>query len=289
MSELLISPKTEYLLGAFFSNPSHALALVAPSGAGKGALAHFVAAKVLDVHEDKLDSYPYFRAYKPEKNVITIEMARDITSYLKLKTTGKRSIRRVVIIEDAHTMTLEAQNALLKLIEEPPADTVLILTINNVQSVLPTIKSRVQAVNVRMPAEKTIAAYFEKQGYKSADIKRAYLISGGLPGLMQALLDGDSGHPLARAIDQAKTILQADTFERLTMIDDIAKQKELPDLLFALKQTAHAALVANSKQAGREKVLERWTLVYAKTLEAQDMLASNAQAKLVLTNLFLGL
>jgi DNA polymerase-3 subunit delta' len=287
MNKLILNTKTRQQLEAFVKQPTQAIAIVGAAGAGKGALAMQMAADILGLIPEKLASYSYFSHYTPEKNVITIEMARRITAQMTLKTTGKHAIRRVVVAEDAHTMTLEAQNALLKVLEEPPADTVLILTIASTHAVLPTIRSRMHLLNVYPIAETDLTGYFASKGYNATDVRRCFLMSGGLPGLMHAMLESE--HPLVQSIEQAKTILQADTFTRLTMVDDIAAEKQLDNLFFAMKQTAHAALAANAAQEGREKALEKWALVLSSTHEAQDMLNKNANAKLTLTNLFLGL
>ncbi len=53
-----------------------------------------------------------------------------------------KSEKKACIIQDAHLLTSEAQNALLKILEEPPADTLIILTTDSLYSLLPTICSR---------------------------------------------------------------------------------------------------------------------------------------------------
>lgn len=286
---MVLNPKTELQLAAFLKHPTHAVAVAGPTGSGKSEFAQQLAAMLLELPVEKLTAHAYFRRFVPEKQVITIEMAREIAQYMRLKTTGGAKVRRVVIVEDAHNMTTEAQNALLKILEEPPADSVLILTLRSINSVLPTISSRLQAIAIYPVAEDKVTEHFVSLGHDEVTVKKYYLMSGGLPGLMHAMLESDDAHPLVEAIAQAKTILQADTFTRLTMVDDIAKQKQFDDLFFALKQTAQVALKANAAQQGRESATKKWTLVLAKVHEAQDMLGKNAQPKLVLTDLFLGL
>ncbi|MEI9914152.1 MAG: hypothetical protein WDN66_04200 [Candidatus Saccharibacteria bacterium] len=56
---------------------------------------------------------------------ISIDEVRAINDFLMLKVPVKRTINRIVIIEKAERLTLEAQNALLKNLEEPPLGTVL--------------------------------------------------------------------------------------------------------------------------------------------------------------------
>ncbi len=82
----------------------------------------------------------------PEKGVIKIEAARALIRQLSLATWGKA---RVVIIDEAHLMNSQAANALLKSIEEPPAQTYFVLLSPSEESVLKTIRSRTQVLRFR--------------------------------------------------------------------------------------------------------------------------------------------
>lgn len=64
----------------------------------------------------------------------------------RLSITKFEASQRICIIEDADQMNIETSNAFLKTLEEPPADTVIILTTNNLSSLLPTIVSRCQTI-----------------------------------------------------------------------------------------------------------------------------------------------
>jgi DNA polymerase-3 subunit delta' len=87
---------------------------------------------------------------------------------LSLKVPGKHQTDRVAIIIDAHTMTTEAQNALLKTLEEPPARTVLLLTARSEQSLLPTVRSRVRRVGLKVPSVEDVAQLLiERDGIES--------------------------------------------------------------------------------------------------------------------------
>ena len=289
MSELLFNLRTRKQIDSYLTNPSHALGIVGPLGAGKGAVAEYVAAQILGIDQQAIHAYPYFRKFIPQNGVITIDTARELTSYMKLKTTGSASLRRVVVIEDAHTMTMEAQNAILKVIEEPPGDTVVMLTLVNGNAVLPTIASRLQLISLYTIDTQTVSDYFVSLGHDKADVAKYFLISGGLPGLLHALLESDNDHPLVGAIDKAKSLLKADTFERLTMIDDVVKEKQTSELLLALGYISQAALEQAAVSNSNENNMKRWGKILAAVHEAQEMTRSNAQAKLVLTNLFLAL
>lgn len=64
----------------------------------------------------------------------------------ELSMTPQASDRRVAVINDAHCMTTEAANALLKTLEEPPAQALLLLITDSPESLLPTIRSRCQQI-----------------------------------------------------------------------------------------------------------------------------------------------
>ena len=64
----------------------------------------------------------------------------------RINLTPNESIFKIYIIEDADQMTIQASNAFLKTLEEPPADTIIILTTSRPNSLLPTILSRCQQV-----------------------------------------------------------------------------------------------------------------------------------------------
>jgi len=76
----------------------------------------------------------------PRKGMLRIDQIRNLLGVLAMKPFGMG--RRVVILTDAQTMNQEAANALLKVLEEPPADTILILTAAQRTDLLPTISSR---------------------------------------------------------------------------------------------------------------------------------------------------
>ena len=86
-------------------------------------------------HPDVFTIYPEGASYS-----IKIEKIRDIIYQASLKPYEAR--KRVFIINDAEEMTEEAQNALLKLLEEPPRNHILILTASNTAGLLPTVLSR---------------------------------------------------------------------------------------------------------------------------------------------------
>ena len=289
MTTLLLHNSTKQAVDNFVHMPSHGLLIVGPTGSGKFSLAQLIASNFTNLPKDKLDSYPYFKHVRSiNDKAISIDDIRDIIHFMTRKTVGTSSaISRIAIIENAHRMTLQAQNALLKTIEEPPTGTAIILTATNELSLLPTIRSRVQQVSVLLPASQTTKHYFEELGHASDAVQKALLMSGGLPGLMRALLEADTEHPLITATNFAREILQKDTFERLILIDELAKQKQTwLNVLFMLEQMSDIAMRQNAQD---ERKVRRWQQVLAACHRATEQTMMNGQLKLVLTNFMLTL
>ncbi|MGH7157946.1 MAG: AAA family ATPase [Candidatus Saccharimonadales bacterium] len=285
MARLVVHATTKQHLDRAAQNPAHALLLLGADGVGKGGLAGMLASALLGVTADKLYSYPYFKTVEATNGTISIDAVRDVQKSLQLKTVGTRPIRRIICIEHADGLTHEAQNALLKLLEEPPADTVVILTAQHKRALLPTILSRVQTLPILPPTQAQLTAHFS--GHSSDSVRKAYFLSGGLPGLMQGILTDSQDHPLLEQVATAKELLQKPAFERLAMVDSLAKQKDsLPPLLDALERIAHSGLTQAGKASGTKQIAQ-WHLIQKQVFAAKEALGKNANAKLVLANLFL--
>ena len=288
MSEPLLHPGAERALKHFAAKPSHAALILAPSGTGKTTVALYLASQLLGVGVEKLASYPYFKLLSsPDNKSISIDSVREIAHFLSLRTAGQTDIGRVVVIEHAQLLTSQAQNALLKTIEEPPAGTVILLTAPSELGILPTILSRIQKIALQLPDSETITRYFTDEGFAVNNIQKALVISDGLPGLTAAVLASDMSHPLIAATISARSILQQTMFERLVSVDDIASKRELwSDTLFILGRMADVALRKNDVNVLATK---RWLRILAACHEAQAQMLANAQAKLVILNFMLSI
>lgn len=88
-----------------------------------------------------------------EEEKLGIEQARKIKDFLNLK--PYQGETQAVVILSAENLTLDAQNALLKILEEPPASAMIILGVSLEDQLLPTIVSRCQIINLRGPASKS--------------------------------------------------------------------------------------------------------------------------------------
>ena len=283
MAELIIHPETQSHIDAYLGAPAHALLLVGPGGSGKLSLAKKTAEAALQLKPGSFDSYGYSYVMRSDEGkAISVEAAHQLEHFLSLKVPSKTVVNRVVIVEDSQLLTVEAQNALLKTIEEPPEGTILILTAHHNRSLLPTIHSRLQTIDVRRPTRLDLEKYFIQKGFDDAQVRQVFAMSGGLPGLMQALLD-DENHPLRIAARQVRELLGQSVFQRLAGIDALSRQKELAvDMIDILQQMAHISL-----QTADGAAAAHWRKILRASYDAAEAIRSSAQLKLVLTDMVL--
>jgi DNA polymerase-3 subunit delta' len=108
-------------------------------------------------------NHPDIIRIKPSGAFIRIDQIRGLCDTLAMKPYEARV--RVVIISDAHAMNPSASNALLKMLEEPPDSSILILTACHISDLLPTIVSRCQHIRFNPVSVKSIETrLIENQG-----------------------------------------------------------------------------------------------------------------------------
>lgn len=142
------------LTAAFQKNRvSHFYLISGPAGAGKRTLAQQVAAAAVCTGENKpclscshcrkvmAGSHPdYITIDDPEKKHVPIDLIRSARADIYIQ--PNEAQRKVYCIPRAQDMRIEAQNALLKILEEPPAYGVFLLLTDNAEKLLPTVRSR---------------------------------------------------------------------------------------------------------------------------------------------------
>ncbi|MBI5906815.1 AAA family ATPase [Candidatus Saccharibacteria bacterium] len=223
---LLLHPKTRADVLTFLSKPAHALMIVGEAGSGKKSAAEAISSDLLGVPMTELSRHPFFIKLQKasDKQEIPIDSVRNLLKNITLKTAGTAQTRRVVVIEEAHLLSEEAQNALLKTLEEPAADTVFILTAPSVRSVLPTIASRVRLIPAHSISKETAMSFYSTK-HQAKAIQDAWHLSSGSAKLMESIL-ADSDIPLKKSIDEAKLFLSRDAYGKLLMVDEISKDRQ---------------------------------------------------------------
>jgi DNA polymerase-3 subunit delta' len=152
---------------------------------------------------------------------IKIEAVRELIQFTQLSThqTSKNSLaQRVVIIQSAETLNTNAANALLKILEEPPAQTIFILMTAMPQKLLPTIKSRCRHFLLTPPAAETTLFWLKTQ--EIDNIEREFYYNGNVP-----LFTIDS--KLIAAREQFITGLGNPTLSTMLSIADLADKQKI--------------------------------------------------------------
>lgn len=118
---------------------------------------------------------------------IKVDEVRQLSASLHL--TSQYGGYKVAVIVDAHNMNINASNSLLKTLEEPAQDSVLILVSSNPAKLPITVRSRCQRINFSVPSDAVATAWLEVEGVSDArDILR---LAHGAPLLAKQLLDTD--------------------------------------------------------------------------------------------------
>jgi DNA polymerase-3 subunit delta' len=121
----------------------------------------------------------------PSKDIV-VDQVRDLVDHrLAMKRFEGR--RRFVIIDPADAMNAQAQNALLKTLEEPPDETTLVLVAGSPDSLLPTIRSRCLRVAFQPIPDALVISTLEAEGRSPAEARLAAALAGGSLGRARAL------------------------------------------------------------------------------------------------------
>ncbi len=199
---------------------SHAYLIQGAPGTGRRTFAHLVAAALVCEHASS-PTLPLPCGQCPACRKILLTGTPDLTHITRgdAATIGVEAIRRMkedmvlsatefdykmYIIEEADTMTLAAQNALLVALEEPPARVVIWLTCENEASLLPTVRSRIQTWHMQLLSQADIAERLCQASEKAVRLQKEAparfndltMAAEGAYGRALALLEGGEKDPL---------------------------------------------------------------------------------------------
>lgn len=213
---------------------SHAYILNGETGSGRHMLADAFAKALLCENKDSTDAcdicksciqaesgnHPDIRYITHEKSSISVDDIREqLNNDILIK--PYNSNHKVYIISNANKMTEQAQNALLKTIEEPPAYAVILLLTDNVHALLPTIQSRCVVLNTRPLNREDITNYLMK--HLSMEKEQAQIAAG--------FCQGNMGKAIRFANSEDFQGMKEDTLKLLKNIDSM----ELPEIVETIR------------------------------------------------------
>ncbi len=209
----------------------HAFLFVGDRGSGKKTAALVCAAAVLCGAEDKpcgqcKSCRQVASGVHPDllrlgaEGAASIGIAAVRAMQEKLRVRPFEGERRAIVIEDAHLMTQDAQNALLKTLEEPRPGNVLFLLCEQAESLLPTIRSRCRLVRMGRLTKTEMRRALAERGVR-ADVDPLYESSGG-----------NLGRALEIAADPAYAQMR---LRCLRLLEELRSPYGLPETLDSLK------------------------------------------------------
>lgn len=258
-----IHPQTQKVLDAVFASDSHAILLSGPVGIGLSTIAAEYAAKlkgqvvpVLPEKESKIDI---------EKGSITVESIRRLYDLTRMKEPNGRT----VVVDYAERMAPAAQNAFLKLLEEPSEGTRFILLTHQPTLMLPTIHSRSQKVEIKPITREQSEAHLDALGVRDAT-KRSQLlfIAEGLPAELSRLVGDDSlFESRVGLVKDARTYVTGSPYDRLLIAKKYKDSR--PEALVLLQDAAKLLrmTIASKGDGATLKMLTRLEVLHKRISE----------------------
>lgn len=157
-------------------------------------------------HPDRLVVEP-----AEEGKVIPIAAVRELTDFMMQ--TAQQGGRKVVVLHPAEALNLSSSNALLKSLEEPPAETYLLLVTDQPSRLLPTIRSRCQIKNLPVPTLSDATTWLAEQLPELAAVQHQALLqmAGGAPLRALALHGMKAAALREQVVEGVKALLKNQT------------------------------------------------------------------------------
>jgi DNA polymerase-3 subunit delta' len=248
-------------------------------------------------------NHPDVIIIRPSGAFIKIDQARALRKHLRFA--PLEGGRRVIIVNDAQTMNAEASNAMLKILEEPPNDTHIILTASQTTDLLPTIVSRCQNIHFRPIPVAKIAEVLVAQSNLDEDAATALAIlaKGSLGRVLSAdakkwmawreELLGRVGQVSRESIQELFVFAEALAHDKANLEDaldmmtawfrDVLMCKFQPEKV--LNEDFMESIQGASKEFSVDEILEKMAAVFA----AQSAILKRANPRLALEVMMLRL
>lgn len=169
---------------------SHAHLIAGEDGIGKSNLANILAKLILNGNLNR--EYVDIINYKSNKSSFGVDDVRNIIDEIYKK--PFEGDKKVIIIYEGNKLTIQAQNALLKTIEEPPEGVHIILLCESLELILDTIKSRCEIYKLTPLTKEELYDYIimKEFNYNENEIKAAIAFSEGIPGRIDRYFNDDN-------------------------------------------------------------------------------------------------
>ena len=270
---------------------SHAHLIVGPDGIGKSILARKFALKILGKEIDK--DYIDIIHYRAKKASFGVDDVRGIIEEIMKR--PYEGDKKVVIIHEGNKLTVQAQNALLKTIEEPPKGVYIILLTDSIELMLDTIKSRCQIYKLTPLSKDEVNRYISRLGkFDDNKVLSAIAYGEGIPGRAERILNDEKLNLLRNCIIVLNYEKRLDSFKDSkeevlnileSLIRDIIVYKELQDE----KMIMNIDKLEDIDRFSSNKSYKKLSAMLEKIKEARINIRNNANYSMVISVMLMGL
>jgi len=300
-----------FLAGSIKNNRlAHSYLFYGPAHIGKNLLASTLAASLVYQQKPNFESLSESEVKEkfhsdiirivPEsgKEKISIDQIRDLKEQLSLTPFSKRY--KIAIIEEAEKLTQEAGNSFLKLLEETPKKSIIILLAKNLKAILPTIYSRCLILRFSLPTQSEITDYFKKKCLDPVQINKLYHLALGRPGLIFTYLNHpqileakrqEAGNFLSFLADSDNIALGFDLAGRAKGESLLTWLQVIRDLILKQLDLPVSGLLpeSNIKGVTKKYSFKNLSRIAKQIILTQDYLSHYVNRQLALENLLINL
>jgi len=276
MIKPIINQISEKTLLAIAKKMPQSLLLTGEPGVGLSTVSCYLAELrgvkpiiILPEKDDKIDV---------DKGIISVDIMRRLYDETRTKTAGER----IIIIDYAERMTDQAQNAFLKLLEEPGKDVYFILVSHSISKLLPTILSRTEKLEIRpitkLQSEQLLDSFGEIDKTKRSQL---LFMAEGLPAELTRL-NNDNLYFEKQSIivKDARQLIQGNLYQKLLIIHNYKDDRTATlTLLLDMANMLKRSIIANPQADAINRI--------EAILFAYQQIEANGNIRLVLARMVL--
>ena len=246
---------------------SHSYILNGPDGIGKSVFAFYMAQVLLCTGTNKPCNecnackkttkllHPDIRIISSDKKSIGVNDIRSLIDEV-----SKRPYEgeyKIFIIKNADNITPEGQNALLKTLEEPPDNVVIIMLIEHMDNILQTLQSRCQTLRFGRVPINEIQGYLDNKGYKKENTPIAASLSDGILGKALTLLDKKYINLRQKAIETVNKIIDSDPLTGFECVKFFIDNKEEIEFIFDIITTWYRDILVFKATKNQKNIINK--------------------------------
>ncbi len=278
LNELIINPKSRRQIDNYLRQPTHALLLSGKAGVGLDTVAQAIAKQLAGSKAIVISP----RLHEKQKTLsINID---DIHALIEL-TRSRREDKLAIAIQNIESMTNDAPQAFLKLLEEPTKNVYYILSTHETSRIPLTIMSRVQNIRLLPVGQNDLSGLFEDSLTRLTSEKRTRIefLANGLPAETTRLIQDESYYrEKALLFEQAKLFLQGEEYDRLKISAEIKDRQTA----ISLVQSISRIVVMTAPRSSRPTATSEQLQLLSQTIEH---LHQNGNVRSQLTSIALNL